>query len=106
MSGTSGNMPFSLPDGTQIDDYGSLNWSLSYNKENVNWNDMLGAVATAVSIVGAMALLGWLVSNDASVVGVLDDVAIPGVLAVLAELFAKFGQYLPQFTNSLTCGLE
>ncbi len=106
MSGTSGNMPFSLPDGTQIDDYGSLNWSLSYNKENVNWNDMLGAVATAVSIVGAMALLIWLVSNDASVVGVLDDVAIPGVLAVLAELFAKFGQYLPQFTNSLTCGLE
>lgn len=27
MSGTSGNMPFLLPDGTLIEDYGSLNWS-------------------------------------------------------------------------------
>ena len=106
MGGTSGNMPLPLPDGTQIDDYGSLNWSLSYNKENVNWNDMLGAAATAVSIAGAMALLIWLVSNDASGVGVLDDAAIPGVIAALAELFAKFGQYLPQFANGLTCGLE
>lgn len=67
---------------------------------------MLGAVATAVSIVGAMVLLGWLIGNDASGVGALDDAAIPGVLALLAELFGKFGQYLPQFTNSLACGLE
>lgn len=66
----------------------------------------LGAAATAVSIVGAMALLGWLVANDASGVGALDDGAIPGVLALLAELFGKFGQYLPQFANSLACGLE
>lgn len=51
-------------------------------------------------------MLGWLVGNDASGVGALDDGAIPGVLAVLAELFAKFGQYLPQFANGLGCGLE
>lgn len=99
-------MPIELPNGTQIDDYGSLNWSLSYSKENINWDNMLGAVATAVSIVGAALLLGWLIGNDASGVGVIDDAAIPGVLALLAELFGKFGQYLPQFTNSLACGLE
>lgn len=53
-----------------------------------------------------MILLGWLIGNNASGVGVLDDGAIPGVLALFAELFGKFGQYLPQFTNSLECGLE
>ena len=105
-SGTSGNMPIELPNDTQIDDYGSLDWSLSYSKENINWDNVLGAAATAVSIVGAMALLGWLIGNNASGVGALDDGAIPGVLALLAELFGQFGQYLPQFTNSLACGLE
>lgn len=105
-SGTSGNMPIELPNGTQIDDYGSLNWSLSYGKENINWDNMLGAAATTVSIVGAMALLGWLIGNNASGVGALDDGAIPGVLALLAKLFGQFGQYLPQFTNSFACGLE
>ncbi len=73
---------------------------------NINWDNMLGAVATAVSIVGAVILLGWLIGNDASGVGALDDGAIPGVLALLAELFGQFGQYLPQFANSLACELE
>lgn len=73
---------------------------------NINWDNMLGAVATVVSIVGAVILLGWLIGNDASGVGALDDGAIPGVLALLAELFGQFGQYLPQFANSLACELE
>lgn len=63
-------------------------------------------MAIVISIVGLLALLGWLVANDASGLGVLDDAAIPGVIAALAKLFAKFSQYLPQFANSLTCGLE
>ena len=104
-SGTSGTLPFPLPDGTQIDDYESLNWSLSYSQESVDWDNLLGAVATALSIAGLAALLAWLAGNDASGIGVLDDGAIPGVLALMAELFAKFSQYLPQFSNSLTCGL-
>ena len=51
-SGTSGTMPLPLPNGTQIDDLGSINWSLSYSGEVGNWKNMLEAVATAGAIVG------------------------------------------------------
>jgi hypothetical protein len=60
---------------------------------NINWDNMLGAVATAISIVGAVILLGWLIGNDASGVGALDDGAIPGVLALLADTIGKTVNY-------------
>ena len=105
-SRTSGTMPLPLPNGTQIDDFQSLNWSLSYSGEVGNWKNLLEAVVTAAAIVGLIAFLAWLAGNDTTVAGVLDDAAIPGVLAALKSLVENFGQCLPQILNNTACGLE
>lgn len=99
--GTSGNMPFPLPDGTQIDDFESINWSLSYDQEFINWKILLETVLTAGAIAAYLFLLAYLIGNDLSGVGVADDPGILLVLAQLREYFNQFGEYFKQLFSQL-----
>ena len=53
----------------------------------MNWDSMLKAAVTVGVIVVIGGALVWVACNDISIIGVLDDVAIPGLTVLLTKLF-------------------
>lgn len=51
VGGTSGTMPFKLPDNTVIEDFGSINWSLVYEGEFADWKQVGEGVISLAAIV-------------------------------------------------------
>lgn len=94
MSGGYENIPFSLPDGTEIEDFNSLKWVIS-TKENIcNWKQL-------VEISLAVVVLAVIVSDDGSLVGVLDD----GLIVVLTRYIASTSPVLYEYLIKRLPGL-
>ena len=81
ISGGYENLPFPLPDETEIEDYTKLSWSLTYEDEKHNWKQIKDVV---MAILGVGVLMGIL-ADDLVVEGAVDDPLIPGVLLYIAD---------------------
>ena len=94
MSGGYENIPFPLPDGTEIEDFNSLKWVIS-TKENIcNWKQL-------VEISLALVALAVIVSDDGSLVGVLDD----GLIVVLTRYIASTSPVIYEYLIKKLPGL-
>lgn len=104
VSGTSGNMPFELPDGIVVTNYSNVNWSYTAEENFANWKQIGEGVLT----IGAIVAIIVLIADDATGVGALDDPALvplfqyvtsklPALGDVIQELLPKFQQICPAY---------
>ena len=93
VGGTSGTMPFKLPDNTVIEDFGSINWSLVYEGEFADWKQVGEGVISLAAIVALVVL----VVDDGTGIGALDNTFIPGILTYLSS-------HLPALAEGLMKG--
>ena len=95
VGGTSGTMPFKLPDNTVIEDFGSINWSLVYEGEFADWKQVGEGVISLAAIVALVVL----VVDDGTGIGALDNTFIPGILTYLSS-------HLPALAEGLMKGFR
>ena len=57
---------------------------VSWISKKYNWNKLL-VVVDVLEVVGLIALLMFLVLDDMTGIGIADDPAIPGILALLLK---------------------
>ena len=100
VGGSSGNLPLPLPDGTLIDDYGSLSWSYTEETNIASRNQI-------ASFVVIVVLLG-LIIDDFTGVGTFDDGLIAPVAEVLAGLSPALLQWITNLNSLIgnTCAVE
>ena len=95
VGGTSGTMPFKLPDNTVIEDFGSINWSLVYEGEFADWKQVGEGVISLAAIVALVVL----VVDEGTGIGALDNTFIPGILTYLSS-------HLPALAEGLMKGFR
>ena len=95
VGGTSGTMPFKLPDNTVIEDFGSINWSLVYEGEFADWKQVGEGVISLAAIVALVVL----VVDDGTGIGALYNTFIPGILTYLSS-------HLPALAEGLMKGFR
>lgn len=80
-SGSYENIPFDLPDGTQIEDYAAIRWSYTMDYQNHNWEQWRQTFDAAVGL----GIIAVLVVDDGLGLGALDDGLIVIILAYLKK---------------------
>lgn len=95
-AGNTGNMPVPLPDGTKLEEFWNVEWERTVENDVADWK----TVAEVAAAVAAIAALVWVVANDLTIVGVLDDALIVPICTYLATsapaLYQHFINTFPQ----------
>ncbi len=89
-SGTSGNMPIELPSGIGVDDFASINWSLSYEKGFANWRQIGEGV---ISLAAIFAIVVFVADNFIGI-GAADDLALIPLLGYVTSRIPALGEML------------
>ena len=89
-SGTSGNMPFELPDGIVVTNYAKLNWSYTLESHIMNWKQMGEGVLSLAAIIGIILFI----ADNAFGIGVVDDWALVPLFGYVASKFPALGEIL------------
>lgn len=92
-SGTTGTLPLPLPDGTEIENYADVSWSLSEDIQMVSWKQVFEIVTSTALVALALVLVaddltGWGAVDDPILVLIMDYLVsvMPNVVQTLQHL--------------------
>lgn len=95
------NLPQKLPDGTSLEDYGDITWSVKIEQKKYTWEQMWEFVgACVVGVAGCIAIL-YLMANDVTVVGAVDDMLILVILGWMKENSPLIYKYIIEMNPNL-----
>lgn len=95
-TGNVDTLPFELPDGVVIKDFEDVTWSVNTKVQFMNWKECFECVLVLGAVIGVV----YIVANDFTGVGVVDDAALvplgsyiatkaPWLYDMISQLFPK-----------------